>query len=77
MDYSRGTMALFSWFSKNNNESNKKSIRANKNSSKVAKSTKYIENYTMWPSAKIKKNIEEPLPESEDIKEDFTKNCDE
>ncbi|PHR83755.1 MAG: hypothetical protein COA59_10345 [Colwellia sp.] len=70
-------MALYSWFSKNNNKPNKKSIRAKNNLLKASESAKYIENYTMWPTAKIKKNIVEVLPESDDIKEELTKNSDE
>ncbi|WP_114326458.1 hypothetical protein [Candidatus Colwellia aromaticivorans] len=55
-------MALYSWFSKNNNKPNKKSVRANNNLLKASESAKYIENYTMWPTAKIKPGIEVTLP---------------
>lgn len=55
-------MALYSWFSKNNDKPSKKSIRVRNNLLKSSESTKYIENYTMWPTAKIKPGIEVTLP---------------
>ena len=55
-------MALYSWFSKNNNKPNKKSIRASNNLLKASESAKYIESYTMWPTAKLKKGIKVTLP---------------
>jgi hypothetical protein len=59
-------MALYSWFSRNNNKPGKKSVRANNNLLKASESAKYIENYTMWPTAKIKQNIEVTLPMYDD-----------
>ncbi|NQY88031.1 MAG: hypothetical protein HRT51_09850 [Colwellia sp.] len=55
-------MALYSWFTKNTTKLNKKSIRVNNNLLKASESVKYIENYTMWPTAKIKQGIEVTLP---------------
>ncbi|MDX2368190.1 MAG: hypothetical protein QNK36_07285 [Colwellia sp.] len=66
-------MALYSWFSKNNNKPNKKSVRANKNLLKASESAKYIENYTMWPTAKIKQDIDVTLPVHDDVKDKLAK----
>lgn len=63
-------MALYSWFSKNNNKPNKpnkKSIRASNNLLKASESARYIENYTMWPTAKIKPGIKVTLPVHDNI----------
>jgi len=60
-------MALYSWFSKNNNKPNKKSIRASNNLLKASESARYIENYTMWPTAKIKSGIKVTLPVHDNI----------
>lgn len=60
-------MALYSWFTKNNNKPSKKSVRAKNNLLKASESAKYIENYTMWPTAKIKQSIEVTLPDDEDV----------
>jgi hypothetical protein len=49
-------MALYSWFSHHNN---KPDINTAKSKSKVLPSitfTRNIENYTMWPTAKIKQD---------------------
>ncbi|MBL4764286.1 MAG: hypothetical protein JKX67_03255 [Colwellia sp.] len=55
-------MALCSWFRKNTTKLNKKSARVNNNLLKASESVKYIENYTMWPTAKIKQGIELTWP---------------
>lgn len=70
-------MALYSWFGKNTTEQNKKTIRVNKNVLKASESAKYIENYTMWPTAKVKPGIEVTLPvydgvEDKSVKESNT-----
>jgi hypothetical protein len=62
MSYTGSNMALYSWFNKNNEKPNKKSVRANNNLLKASQSAKYIENYTMWPTAKMKQSIEATLP---------------
>lgn len=66
-------MALYSWFTKNNNKPNKKSVRAKNNLLKASESAKYIENYTMWPTAKIKQSIEVALPVDEDVENKLAK----
>jgi len=49
-------MALYSWFLRTNK---KPKIKSNNNELlKASRSVKYIENYTMWPTAKIKSNAE-------------------
>lgn len=62
-------MALYSWFSKNNNKPTKKSVRANNNLLKASESAKYIENYTMWPTAKVKPGIDVTLPVHDDVED--------
>lgn len=66
-------MALYSWFSKNNNKPNKKSVRANNNLLKASESAKYIENYTMWPTAKIKQGVEVTLPAHDTVEDKSVK----
>jgi hypothetical protein len=70
--YTGGIMALYSWFSENKNKPTKKRIRTNSNLIKTPESTKYIANYTMWPTAKIKKGILIKLPIQNDIKDNST-----
>lgn len=69
MDYTGNIMALYSWFSKNNNKPNKKSIQSSNNLLKASESAKYIENYTMWPTAKIKPGIDVTLPVYDDVED--------
>ncbi len=45
-------MTLYSWFSRIKKEPNNKNMH--KELSKATQSVQYIENYTMWPTAKIK-----------------------
>lgn len=66
-------MALFSWFVENEKKTNKKHIRTDRNLIKPPKSTKYIANYTMWPTAKIRKGILIKLPVPTDINHDSIK----
>ncbi len=66
-------MALYSWFTKNNNKPNKKSVRAKNNLLKASESAKYIENYTMWPTAKINQSIDVVLPVDEDVENKLAK----
>jgi len=47
-------VALYSWFLRTNTKPKIKSV--NNELLKASKSVKYIENYTMWPTAKIKPN---------------------
>lgn len=49
-------MALYSWFSRTNTKQNNKNI--NNELLKASQSVQYIENYTMWPTAKIKPNAQ-------------------
>lgn len=69
-------MALYSWFSENNLKSNKKSVRSSNNLLKATESVKYIENYTMWPTAKIKSGIEVILPVYDDVDNKLIKESD-
>jgi len=73
MSYTGGIMALYSWFGKNTTEQNKKTIRVNKNVLKASESAKYIENYTMWPTAKVKQGIEVILPVHDDVEDKLAK----
>jgi hypothetical protein len=66
-------MALYSWFSKNNNKPNKTSVRAKNTLLKASQSAKYIENYTMWPTAKIKPSIEATATAYDDVENKLTK----
>ena len=70
-------MALYSWFDKNNNKPSKTSVRANHNLLKTAKPAKYIENFTVWPTVKIKKNIEAILPVYNDVENKLANEHDE
>lgn len=49
-------MSLYSWFSRTNTKPKIK--RINNELIKASKSVKYIENYTMWPTASIKPHAE-------------------
>lgn len=73
MSYTGGIMALYSWFGKDTTGQNKKTIRVNKNVLKASESAKYIENYTMWPTAKIKQGIEVTLPAHDDVESKLSK----
>lgn len=53
-------MTLYSWFSRINKRPNNKNIQ--KELSKATQSVQYIENYTMWPTAKIKPNAKVIAP---------------
>lgn len=66
-------MALYSWFIKNTNEPNKKSVRVNNSLLKASESIRYLENYTMWPTAKIKQGIDVTLPVHDDVKNKIAK----
>jgi len=66
-------MALYSWFGKNTREQNKETIRVKKNVLKASESAKYIENYTMWPTAKVKQGIEVLLPVHDDVEDKLVK----
>lgn len=55
-------MALYSWFLRTDKKPNIKSVRIRKNLLRASESVKYIENYTMWPTAKIKQDAEITLP---------------
>jgi len=51
-------MALYSWFSRTDNKPSNKTISVNKDLLKASNTVKYIESYTMWPTAKIKADVE-------------------
>jgi len=70
-------MALYSWFSKNNNKPSKTSVRANNNLLKASQSAKYIENYTMWPTAKIKPSIEATATVYDEVENKLSKESNE
>jgi len=55
-------MALYSWFLRTDNKPKIKSVRVNSDLLKASNTVKYIENYTMWPTAKIKPDVEITLP---------------
>ena len=55
-------MALYSWFSRTNTKTSNKSVKNNNDLLKASESVKCIENYTMWPTAKIKQNAKAILP---------------
>jgi len=55
-------MALYSWFSRTETELNSKKNSGYNKLTKPSESVKYIENYTMWPTAKIKSDIKVILP---------------
>lgn len=55
-------MALYSWFLRTDKKPNIKSVRIRKNLLRASESVKYIENYTMWPTAKIKQDVEIIIP---------------
>ena len=52
--YTGGYMALYSWFIRTTTRPRLKSI--NNEQLKASQSVQNIENYTMWPTAKIKPN---------------------
>lgn len=53
-------MALYSWFTWTNTKPNNNKINNEINNEilKASQSVQYIENYTMWPTAKIKPNAQ-------------------
>ena len=51
-------MALYSWFSRNDTKPSVKTVSVNNGLLNASNTVKYIENYTMWPTAKIKANAE-------------------
>lgn len=55
-------MALYSWFLRTKTAQKKKAVKVNNDLVKASESVRYIENYTMWPTAKIKSEIKVALP---------------
>ena len=55
-------MALYSWFSRTEKKSGIKSVKTNNSLLNTPDTVKYIENYTMWPTAKIKPTHEVIVP---------------
>jgi hypothetical protein len=55
-------MALYSWFSRIDKKPSKKQISINDDLLKSSSTIKYIESYTMWPTAKIKPDVEVTIP---------------
>ncbi len=51
-------MALYSWFLRDDKKPVIKKTSVNNDLTRTSNSTKYIENYTMWPTAKIKADVE-------------------
>lgn len=51
-------MALYSWFTRDDKKPSVKKVSVNSDLLKAANTAKYIENYTMWPTARIKENVE-------------------
>ena len=51
-------MALYSWFSRTDKKPNIKTEKVENDIIKASKTVKYIENFTMWPTATIKSNVE-------------------
>lgn len=68
-DYTGGIMALYSWFRRNAARSNNKNatIKIDNKLIGTPESGKYIENYTMWPTAKLKEGAEIVLPVEEKL----------
>ena len=50
-------MALYSWFLRTKTKQSNKTVKINNDLLKASESVKYIENYTMWPTATIKQNV--------------------
>jgi hypothetical protein len=59
-------MALYSWFLRTNNKPGVKTVKYSRNLQQASNTVKCIENYTMWPTAKIKINAEITVSEFED-----------
>ena len=72
MGYTGGIMALYSWFVENKKQTNNKNIRTKSSFKNSSVSNRYIANYTMWPTAKIKEGILIKLPIHNKIKGDST-----
>ena len=51
-------MALYSWFLRTDKKPIMKTVSTSNDLLKASQTVKYIENYTMWPTAKIKTNAE-------------------
>ena len=66
MDYTEAIMALYSWFLRTDKKPSITNVNINKDLSQKSQSAKYIENYTMWPTAKIKPNVEVTVPNYSD-----------
>jgi len=67
-------MALYSWFLRTKTEQSNKTIKVNNNLIKTSESVKYIENYTMWPTAKIKQDVKVKLPSFNSLDNQSPKN---
>lgn len=66
-------MALYSWFSHHNNKPNIYTVKAKNKVLPTSESTRNIENYTMWPTAQIKQNIEVTFPINDTFNANKTK----
>ena len=62
-------MALYSWFSRTSEKA--KSLNGYDHLLKTSTSVKYIENYTMWPTAKIKTDVNVILPKFSKLDEEI------
>ncbi len=55
-------MTLYSWFLRKDKKPEITSVHVKNNSIKTSNANKYLENYTMWPTAKIKPDVEIFIP---------------
>lgn len=55
-------MALYSWFTRTDKKITVKNVCTNNNLLNTSDTVKYIENYTMWPTATIKPTHEVIIP---------------
>lgn len=60
-------MALYSWFTRTNKKPVIKHVKTNKALVNNAETEKYIEHYTMWPTAKIKPKNEIITPSFSEV----------
>ncbi len=60
-------MALYSWFTRTNKKPIIKHVKTNKALVNNAETEKYIEHYTMWPTAKMKPKNEIITPSFSEV----------
>lgn len=59
-------MALYSWFLRTDNKPSIKADQVKKDIIKASKTVKCIKNYTMWPTATVKTNVDIPATSCEE-----------